>query len=166
MNIPAIPALLLILALLITASDAATPAPCSSPEHRQFDFWIGDWQVFRPDGKLAGRNRITREYGGCVIHERYTSPGYSGESLNAYDSTRGVWHQTWVDDAGLLLLLEGRWNGRSMVLEGQAPDAKGVTRRQRITWTPDADGALRQLWESADDAGAWTVVFDGRYKKE
>jgi hypothetical protein len=166
MKLPALLALL-VLALMTTTTHPATPTPCSSPEHRQFDFWIGDWQVFTPDGKLAGQNKITREYGGCVIHERYsTGRGYSGESLNAYDPTRGVWHQTWVDDAGLLLLLEGRWNGKSMVLEGQAPDAKGVTRKQRITWTPDADGTLRQLWEFADDAGAWTVVFDGRYKKK
>jgi hypothetical protein len=158
---------LLVLALMTPPSPAATPAPCSSPEHRQFDFWIGDWQVFTPDGKLAGRNQITREYGGCVIHERYsTDHGYSGESLNAFDSTRGIWHQTWVDDAGLLLLLEGRWDGKSMILEGQGPDAKGVTRRQRITWTPATDGTLRQLWESADDGGGWTVVFDGLYKRK
>jgi hypothetical protein len=89
------------------------------PKHHQFDFWIGDWQVHRPDGALAGINRITREYGGCVIHERYaTGKGYSGESLNVYDAARKVWHQTWVDDSGLLLTIEGRWNGKSMVLEG------------------------------------------------
>jgi hypothetical protein len=158
---------LLALALLATTSHAATPAPCSSPEHRQFDFWIGEWLVFRPDGKQTGQNQITREYGGCVIHERYsTGRGYSGESLNTYDSARRVWHQTWVDDAGLLLTLEGGWDGKSMILEGQAPDAKGVTRRQRVTWTPNADGTVRQLWESADDAGAWTVVFDGLYRKK
>jgi hypothetical protein len=166
MKLPSIPALLA-LAFSATASPTTPPPPCASPEHRQFDFWIGDWQVFTPDGKLAGQNQITREYGGCVVHERYsTGRGYSGESLNAYDSTRGVWHQTWVDDAGLLLTLEGRWDGRNMILEGRAPDAKRVIRRQRITWTPNADGTVRQLWESANDAGTWTVVFDGVYKKK
>jgi hypothetical protein len=30
-----------------------------------------------------------REYGGCVLHERYdTGKGYSGESLNVYDAAR------------------------------------------------------------------------------
>ena len=136
----------------------AAPPPCDSPEHHQFDFWIGDWQVHRPDGALAGINRITREYGGCVIHERYaTGKGYSGESLNAYDAARKVWHQTWVDDTGLLLTLEGRWDGKQMVLEGN---------RQRITWTPDAQGGVRQLWEAADEKGAWSVVFDGRYTRK
>ena len=49
-------------------------------------------------------NRVTLEYGNCVIHEHYaTGKGYSGESLNAYDSARRLWHQTWVDNTGLLL---------------------------------------------------------------
>ena len=149
---------IVLLGLAATASQAATPAPCTLPEHRQFDFWIGDWQVHKPDGSFVGINRITREYGGCVIHERYaTGRGYSGESLNAYDAARKVWHQTWVDDTGLLLTLEGRWDGKQMVLEGN---------RQRITWTPDAQGGVRQLWEAADEKGAWSVVFDGRYTRQ
>lgn len=149
------------------ASQAAPPAPCTSAEHRRFDFWLGEWQVRRPDGTLAGINRITQEYGGCVIHERYaTGRGYSGESLNVYDPVRKVWHQTWVDDTGLLLTLEGNWDGKSMVLEGLAPDAEGKQIRQRITWTPNADGSVRQFWESADEKGAWKVVFDGVYSKK
>lgn len=159
------------LALLLCAwtfsSDAAPPAaPCASAEHRQFDFWVGEWRVLRPDGELAGNNRITLEYGGCVVHEHYTtSRGYSGESLNIYDAARKVWHQSWVDSNGLLLTLEGRWNGESMILEGLAPNAKGVMTRQRVTWTPNPDGSVRQLWEAADEKGAWTVAFDGKYTK-
>jgi hypothetical protein len=157
---------LLSLATLSGASTAATPAPCAAPEHRQFDFWIGDWQVSTPDGKLAGHNRITREYQGCVIHEHYTTNHrYNGESLNIYDPLRKVWHQTWVDDAGLLLILEGKWNGKSMVLQGQSPDDQGVMRAQRVTWTPNTDGSVRQLWESQGDGGVWTILFDGRYVK-
>jgi hypothetical protein len=137
---------------------ATQPAPCASAEHRQFDFWIGDWRVAKPDGTFAGTNRVTREYGGCVIHEHYvTGKGYSGESLNIYDATRKVWHQTWVDDGGLLLTLEGRWDGKAMVLEGGG---------QRITWTANADGSVRQLWESRGEKGAWTVAFDGKYTKQ
>jgi hypothetical protein len=156
-----------LLLLAAAASHASPPPACAAPEHRQFDFWLGDWQVHRPDGVLAGLNRITREYGGCVIHERYANGrGYSGESLNAYDAARKLWHQTWVDDSGLLLTLEGRWNGRSMVLEGLAPGADGALAKQRITWTPNADGSVRQLWESTNAKGEWIVVFDGRYTKQ
>jgi len=155
----------LVLWIAASLAHAATPA-CSSPEHRQFDFWLGDWRVQAPDGKVAGTNHITLEYGGCVVHEHYvTGKGYSGESLNIYDASRKVWHQSWVDSDGLLLILEGHWTGRSMVLEGQAPDASGAIVRQRITWTPKPDGSVRQLWQSADAKGAWSVVFDGKYTK-
>ena len=158
---------LLLLLLVVAASPLrAASAPCASAEHRQFDFWLGDWRVQKPDGTAAGTNHITLEYGGCVVHEHYgTARGYSGESLNIYDSSRKVWHQSWVDTDGLLLTLEGRWNGKNMVLEGQAPGSDGAMVRQRITWTPNADGSVRQLWESADAKGAWTVVFDGTYIK-
>lgn len=158
-----------VLLALVVGLFAATAqaAPCSGSEHRQFDFWLGEWQVHRADGTFAGINRITLEYGGCVIHERYaTGRGYSGESLNVYDATRKVWHQTWVDVSGLLLTLEGKWDGKSMVLEGLAPDAQGALVKQRITWTPGADGTVRQLWETADAAGSWSVAFDGRYTRK
>jgi hypothetical protein len=38
--------------------------------------------------------------------------------------------------------------------------------KQRITWTPNSDGTVRQFWESADEKGAWTVAFDGKYVKQ
>lgn len=148
-----------------TAALAQNPTPaCTSAEHRAFDFWIGEWNVYGPQGKLAGTNSIRREYGGCVLHERYeTGRSYSGESLNIYDATRKVWHQTWVDSSGLLLLLEGGLRNQAMVLEGEVVGADGKTARHRITWTPNADGSVRQLWESTDASDAWTVAFDGKY---
>ncbi|WP_265583832.1 hypothetical protein [Chitinimonas koreensis] len=98
-----------ILAIIASSMSIAMAAsPCDSSAHRAFDFWLGEWQVHTPDGKLAGTNRISSEYNGCVLHERYdTGRGFSGESLNSYDAGRKVWHQTWVDTSGTLLLLEG-----------------------------------------------------------
>jgi hypothetical protein len=122
--------------------------------------------VQRPDGTIAGINRIEVKHDGCVLREQYTgSGGYSGESLNIYDPARGVWHQTWVDSSGLLLLLEGGMRGGSMILEGQTIGDDGESIRQRITWTPNADGSVRQLWESTDAEGQWGTVFDGRYTR-
>ena len=133
-------------ALSTAATPPAPPPSCTSREFHQFDFWIGDWRVAKPDGTFAGTNHVTQEYGGCVVHEHYvTGKGYSGESLNMYDAGRKVWHQTWVDDNGLVLLLDGRWDGKNMVLEGVAPNANGKMARQRITFTPNVDGSVRQL---------------------
>jgi hypothetical protein len=30
----------------VPSADSAEPASCIAPEHRQFDFWAGDWDVF------------------------------------------------------------------------------------------------------------------------
>ena len=146
---------------------AAHAAPCDDVAHRAFDFWLGQWEVRTPDGKLAGTNRIEREYGGCVIHERYdTARGYGGESLNIYDASRKVWHQSWVDTDGTLLLLEGGLREGQMVLEGQTANAGAPATKHRITWSPNPDGSVRQLWESTDGQGRWTVAFDGRYTRK
>jgi len=159
-----------IAALLLLASTAgfAQPqaTPCSGTEHRQFDFWLGEWEVRGPAGRLTGVNRITNEYGGCVLHERYeTDRGYRGESLNVYDPGRKVWHQTWVDSSGSLLVLEGGFRSNQMQLEGQVEAPDGKRTRHRITWTPNEDGTVRQLWESTNDKGEWTVAFDGKYTR-
>ena len=152
-----------LLALGLTALvPAAGVSACDAPAHRQFDFWLGEWKVTTASGKLAGANHISREYDGCVLHERYTTPrGYSGESLNIYDASRNVWHQTWVDSSGTLLLLEGGLIDGNMVLQGELAEV-----RQRITWTPNADGSVRQHWETADANGVWSTVFDGLYTRK
>jgi len=145
----------------------AWAAPCEAPEHRQFDFWLGSWNVHGPAGKLAGVNRIEREYDGCVLHERYTTErGYRGESLNAYDPGRRLWHQTWVDNQGTLLALEGGLQGSSMVMQGETTAGDGKATKHRITWTPNSDGSVRQHWESADASGTWKTVFDGKYTRQ
>lgn len=158
--------LILVFAVFSGADVMAAPA-CEAAEYRAFDFWLGEWQVRTPDGKLAGVNRITREYDGCVLHERYqTVHGYSGESLNIYDAGRKVWHQTWVDSSGTLLLLEGGLRTGNMILEGQTVGTDTLVTKHRITWTPNANGSVRQLWESTDAKGEWGIAFDGMYTRK
>jgi hypothetical protein len=148
------------------APPAATPAPkpCTAPEYRQFDFWIGDWDVTEK-GKLAGNNRISSFLGGCAVREEWKgASGLSGTSLNMYDSGRKRWYQTWVDDKGNVLLLTGGRQGPKMILEGDTPDGKGGTVKNRITWTPLPQSRLRQVWETSTDGGkTWTAAFDGDY---
>ncbi len=153
---------------LFVSSDALAQTPaCNSAAHRAFDFWIGDWQVHGANGKLAGTNTITRAHSGCVLHESYRTPGaYSGESLNIYDASRKVWHQTWADSTGLLLILEGGLQDGKMVLEGKGVDAAGAPISHRITWSANADGSVRQHWESTNAAGQWSTAFDGKYTRK
>ena len=154
----------------VRAFDAApeptpAPKPCAAPEHRQFDFWVGEWDVTNPEGKTVGHNRISLVLGGCALREEWTSArGNTGTSLNAWDGEARLWRQTWVDDGGDVLLLAGGLQGGKMVLEGETAEAGGKKTRQRITWTPLSGGSVRQLWDSSADGGrTWKVVFDGTY---
>jgi hypothetical protein len=151
-----------------SGTGAPPPAPCSQPECRQFDFWIGEWDVTTPDGKPAGRNSIQRVLGGCALHESWTSATspFAGHSYNIYDAATGRWHQTWVDNSGTLLRLDGGFTGSKMVLTGLRPPAAGGTMDvlHRISWEKKSDREVRQFWESSPDGGqTWTVVFDGTY---
>jgi hypothetical protein len=149
---------------------AGKPPPCAAAVHRQFDFWLGQWEVRDPTGKVVGHNRIEATHGGCALIEHWTSvTGVTGTSVNIYDRDRRQWHQTWVDSGGGLLQLDGGRREAAMVLAGDAfdADAPGQTARQRLTWTPQPDGRVRQLWESSTDGGrTWTVVFDGLYARK
>jgi hypothetical protein len=53
-----------------------------------------------------------------------------------------------------------------MVLEGETSKAGGKPVRHRITFTPNPDGAVRQLWETSDEKGQWSTVFDGLYSRK
>ncbi len=137
---------------------------CATPEYRQFDFWLGDWNVEAPASPgVVSHNRISSINGGCTLHEQYTTAsGYEGSSFNFYDAARKVWHQTWIDNQGGALYLDGGLEGKSMVLATTA-DPRQIN---RITWTPLDDGRVRQHWESSGDGGAtWSTVFDGYYSR-
>ena len=143
--------------------------PCSGDKNREFDFWIGDWDVtVVGSGQVAGTNRIESILGGCVLLESYDTPsGYAGNSHNAYDGQTGQWHQTWVDNAGVVLKLDGGLVDGKMVLSGPGLDQAGNAIINRITWTPHDDGSVQQTWDVSNYKGeTWTNAFDGLYQKK
>jgi hypothetical protein len=160
--------LLVALAALALHCEAFAAAnPCNSAEYHQFDFWLGEWAVTE-QGKPAGRNSIRSALGGCALLESWVAvDDMRGQSVNTYDRGRKLWHQTWVDDHGLLLVLDGGLSDGAMVLEGERwnPTA-GAPSLERITWRALANGDVRQLWESSSDTGrTWKTVFDGLYRR-
>ena len=89
-----------LLCVAVTEGAAAAQTPGNAPalsaaaEHRQFDFWIGQWDVADPAGAFAGKNRITRVLSGCVLLEELTGAGggqassYGGVTwTTAFDGT-------------------------------------------------------------------------------
>lgn len=153
------------------AAPEEAPAPCSSPEHRQFDFWIGDWEVHSPDGELQGTNRIEKILGGCALQENWSgASGTQGKSFNTYSAAHGEWRQFWVADAGYILELAGGLDddGR-MVLSGEAPNQReeGKIVHHEISWQPLPDGTVRQHWRVSRDGGeTWQDLFVGIYSEK
>jgi hypothetical protein len=173
-NAPAVVVLVRLLASVPLAGQTPPPAPvpCAAPEYRQFDFWVGDWNVLDAQGQPAGTNTITREMEGCVLQEHWVAAGTPpqvGSSFNTWSPTLRKWHQTWVDSTGGFLLLQGGLESEAMVLAGEMPGRDGTRVQHRIAWTRPYPGKddVRQLWESSrDDGKTWTVVFDGRYVRK
>lgn len=148
-------------------TDDKKPAPCSAPEHRQFDFWLGEWTV-EAKGKKAGTNKITAILGGCVLLEEWQSAGgnYAGKSFNRYDPASGQWRQWWVDTTGGVLDLAGEYKDGKMILQGEQTSNDETTLHNRITWYNNADKTVRQHWEQSSDGGKmWKTIFDGLYTK-
>ncbi|MFL6657175.1 MAG: hypothetical protein ACJ8GW_03815 [Massilia sp.] len=141
-------------------AQTAPAKPCAAAEHRQFDFWIGEWDVFGPAGKQVGQSRVELHGGGCYLLENWSSTnGVDGKSLNMYDATDKRWHQAWYDSSGSRLDISGSFVDGKMTLIS----ADGT---QRVIWTPNADGSVRQLWEASKDQGkTWAPSFDGKYVK-
>jgi hypothetical protein len=154
------------------ATAAAPPTPpvpgesCKKAEYHQFDFWLGEWDV-TTRGQPAGRSRIDAILLNCALNENWSgAQGGNGKSYNAYDPRTKQWQQFWVSEQGNTLLLRGGLQGASMVMTGEHPSPQdGKPQQERITWTPGADGSVRQLWEQSNDGGkTWAIAFDGLYR--
>ena len=141
------------------------PPTCDAGEHRQFDFWIGDWKVETPDGKVAGTNRIESILDGCVLMESWEGAGGTdGKSFNMYNRRNGKWQQTWIDNSGGRLDLVGGFEGGRMVLRGESPARDGGELRHEIVWEPLAEGRVKQHWRTSRDGGeTWSDAFVGIY---
>lgn len=138
---------------------------CRGDEHRQFDFWIGTWEVRNARDEFAGHNEIRRVADGCALLEHWRGArGGEGMSINTYDADAKRWTQRWVG-AGATLWLEGGLDDGQMVLTSPAPRTtpRGPV-LDRITWTALDDGRVRQVWEvSVDDGATWQTIFEGYY---
>lgn len=145
------------------------PASCNEDVHGQFDFWVGEWDVF-PNGseRITASSRIERLHNGCAVVEHWMPlSGRSGTSLNHVDRRTGIWHQKWVGSSpGAVEFTGGLSEGR-MVLTGHWPSPNAPQQLIRMTYTPNEDGSVRQHGEASTDHGiSWQTSFDFRYVRK
>lgn len=165
-----------------SAAPQPKPFDCTAPEHRQFDFWVGEWDVVpnpetRPanapppqPGRKPAKNIIEKAHRDCVIVENWDDgQGGTGQSFNVYDRVKTRWQQTWVDSNGGLHEYWGELRDGNMVYIGEVPlppASRFQGRRTiRLTFFPLGPDKVRQFSESLNVDGTWSVNYDLIYTR-
>lgn len=162
---------LLLSASVVTAQNAPPPPPpCAGDQApwRDFDFWVGEWDVVHPQtGEVLGRNVITAREGGCLLTENWTGArGGTGFSINFHDPITKAWRQIWQSTAFFIDYSGGLDEEGRMVLEGTIHyHANGRQAPFRGRWTPQPDGTVFQEFWQKDAEGQWQVWFKGVYRR-
>lgn len=129
---------------------------------RDFDFWLGRWEVRWRDGKY-GTNVVSKIFDGKVIVEQFDGrPGIAlrGLSVSVHDAREEVWRQTWVDNDGNYLPFVGGMHDGVMELRGERPGRELV----RMQWRDVERDSLRWLWERSVDGGTtWETLWKVHY---
>ena len=157
----------------VPAAPATAAGPCDTPQHHQFDFWVGDWQVFEAkSNRLVGYDRVEKHSHGCIVQQnltmvtdlyRGTGVGYrmSGISVNRFDGES--WLELWADDTWGAIALRGTLDEHgSMVLTTLIPSRN---RDLRLVWERRPDGSVRTLqYVAAAGSGKWELFGDLIYR--
>ena len=147
--------------------------PCAyTPENRQFDFWIGEWDVVTSDGiQPAGTSKIELILGDCVIQENWTSSGnagYTGKSYNIYNASLKRWEQFWADNAAGMIHFYGGLQGNIMdYWTDEMPQPDGTKLKRHLQFIPLGPDKVRQFSQGSTDGGkTWNVEYDFTYARK
>ena len=142
--------------------------PTGKPESRQFDFWVGDWELTWNDTS-KGSNNITLEMNNLVVYEHFKDPAsnYFGWSWSVYDTLARKWKQTWVDNQGEYLDFTGQMADEKMVLERSFTSARGTLVKQRMTFYNITKNNFDWNWENSTDGGTnWKLAWKIHYQRK
>lgn len=165
--------LFLLIGILSLSTFAQKPCE-SNPKYNEFDFWIGDWEVYGKKGNIAGHSKITKILDNCIILEEWTSANaqqgliYKGKSYNTYNAASGQWQQTWVDNSGgTTEFLIGKFENNAMQFLSRPFKNGKETSIRRLTFYKLENGNVRQFGEISNDEGkTFTPEYDLEYRKK
>lgn len=165
----------IIFLLLFSQFANAQQLPCSSPEYRKFDFWIGEWEAFAKEGSKAGDSRISVILDSCIILEEWTSVAiqkglrYAGKSFNTYNANLRQWQQTWVDNTGTTISYStGKSEDNSIVFKTSPFNiSKDTIAIRKLSFYKISADRVRQLGEiSKDGEKTWQTEYDLEYRRK
>jgi tetratricopeptide (TPR) repeat protein len=143
--------------------------PCiHNPKYSEFDFWVGEWEVFNQQGQKVGENQIQKIMRGCLILENWKSvSGSKGSSMNYYDPSSNSWKQNWIDENGQIIWYSGNVRDNAMHFEGEFIDHEGNVEMANVVLKLLPNGNIHHLIEHSKDSGkTWYTWFDGIYVKK
>jgi tetratricopeptide (TPR) repeat protein len=147
--------------------------PCAfAAENRQFDFWLGEWNVVTSQGETpAGDSRIELILGDCVVQENWTSTGnvgYSGKSYNIYNAAAKRWEQYWVDNTGGNIFFYGELKDGVMdYWTDEIPQLDGKKLKRHLQFIKLGPDKVRQFSQGSNDGGkTWFVEYDFTYNRK
>ena len=145
----------------IVDTTRANQRPCEKdPVYRQFDYWLGEWDV-EVGGKRVARSSIQLILSDCVISENYwrLDNTYSGKSYSMWDAANKRWEQNYVDSGGSSSHWLGALENDRIVFYDRT--GKVV---QRMTYTKEGPDHVRQTIDvSSDEEKTWNSGFNGLY---
>jgi hypothetical protein len=164
----------------LTRAQPEDPA-CTSPEARQFDFWLGDWaieqRILRQDGSYAefpARTSVRSAAAGCALVEEWRgtveffwagmeAPAeLHGLSVRAWNPGAREWVIHWLDDMNPALgePFVGVFEAGRGTFTQTTTGPDGVDRTSRITFENPAVGVVEWSLASSRDGGeSWTTLW-------
>lgn len=145
--------------------------PCmANPQAREFDFWIGEWDVYPAGAKnIVGHSLIQMVSSGCALLENWTSPLSNGKSLNFVDGITHRWKQVWVGSYanGIQDFVNGEYKDSAMRFTFENYDAQGNKIMGRFIFYNQGPNQVRQFNETSNDGGKiWVTSYDFTYVRK
>ncbi|HVT99769.1 MAG TPA: tetratricopeptide repeat protein [Acidobacteriaceae bacterium] len=144
--------------------------PCDDPQFRQFDFWLGDWDVASAGDNIhRGSSHVSKEMNGCVVWENWTSAGnpYFGKSYNTWNPNLNRWEQYWVDTAAGVMFFHGALKDNVMdYWTDDIPQTTGGTLQRHLQFFNLGPDKVRQFSQGSTDGGkTWHTEYDFIYTR-
>lgn len=133
----------------------------------QFDFWLGEWDVYS-ENKFIASSRIEKIVNGHILLENYEQvDGYSGKSINYYDQHLKKLRQNWVDSVGTVGDFMGECKESSMRFEGESHLQHGRKIMRLMAISRVNKDEVRQYSERSDDDGkSWQIAYEFIYRRK
>ncbi len=133
-----------------------------------FDFWVGDWNLTwkNQDGSTGtAKNVVTKVLDEQVLFENFEAEGQNalkGMSHSVYNAKEKTWKQTWVDNQGSHIVLNGAIQEGNPVFITEPAETKNGTLQFRMVFSEITPNSFIWDWQRKKDDGwesSWKIDY-------